>query len=291
MKPNQICVRNGIEDMLFMMEVLNISQGNSGTYSHQNQYALDLCGRDAGRDMLYAPAESKVVAIDKKNHAVTWETVNKVRCANGYVGKVTYTTMHDNDFVGIYLGAIYPQGHQIQVEGTGGNATGNHIHMEVAQNPYVKQWEQNPKSTYWRLPNGISADQVFFVDGTELCNNGNPTRSGSGMAWKVTGDIVTSTPQPAPSASDTVLNSIPSDFVYEKGTFKCGVDSIKIRKAPSLNGVDTGLRYKNGDIVNYDGYVKRDGHVWISWISGKDGTRRWMGVREIATNKAFGSFY
>lgn len=29
-------------------------------------------------------------------------------------------------------------------------------------------------------------------------------------------------------------------------------------------------------IVTYDGYVVREGYVWISWISTNDGTRRWM---------------
>ena len=32
--------------------------------------------------------------------------------------------------------------------------------------------------------------------------------------------------------------------------------------------------------VQYDGYVKRDGYVWISWI-GSSGMRRWMAGGEL----------
>lgn len=81
-----------------------------------------------------------------------------------------------------------------------------------------------------------------------------------------------------PAANDdNVLNYIPSDFRYEPAKFKVTADTpIKIRKAPSVKGADTGLYYEKGDSVNYDGYVVREGYVWISWISLSDGTRRWM---------------
>lgn len=77
-----------------------------------------------------------------------------------------------------------------------------------------------------------------------------------------------------------VLNTVPADFIHERATFipNC---TIKIREAPSLKGRDTGLVYKNGMSVIYDGYVKRDGYVWISWISSATGKRRWMACGEL----------
>lgn len=89
-----------------------------------------------------------------------------------------------------------------------------------------------------------------------------------------------------------ILNSIPSDFIYEKATFYPRF-TIKIRKAPSLNGEFTGLYYTQGDHVNYDGYVKRENYVWLSWI-GKDGTRRWMACGELnakgVNTNSYGTF-
>lgn len=100
--------------------------------------------------------------------------------------------------------------------------------------------------------------------------------------------------QPAPVQNITVLNGIPSDFHYERATFTVSVDSIRIRRAPSLSGADTGLTYNKGMSVNYDGYVKREGYCWISWISSKDGTRRWMACGELNSagynTKPYGTF-
>ena len=90
----------------------------------------------------------------------------------------------------------------------------------------------------------------------------------------------TQTSAPAQTATSGILNSIPSDFVKENATFYPNT-TIKIRKAPSLKGQDTGLVYKQGMSVRYDGSVRREGIVWISWISASDGKRRWMAAREL----------
>lgn len=83
--------------------------------------------------------------------------------------------------------------------------------------------------------------------------------------------------KPETPVSESIVNSIPSDFRYEKAAFTVTADTpITIRRAPSTKGVDTGLTYNKGMSVNYDGYVVREGYVWISWISANDGTRRWM---------------
>lgn len=65
--------------------------------------------------------------------------------------------------------------------------------------------------------------------------------------------------------TEDILNNIPSDFHREIGTFYPNC-TIKIRRAPSLKGKDTGLYYTNGMHVIYDGFVKRESYCWISWI-------------------------
>lgn len=103
----------------------------------------------------------------------------------------------------------------------------------------------------------------------------------------------TQTSAPAQTAASDILNSIPSDFVKENATFYPNT-TIKIRKAPSLKGQDTGLVYKSGMSVRYDGYVRREGYVWISWISASNGERRWMAAGELnnagVNAKPYGTF-
>lgn len=93
-------------------------------------------------------------------------------------------------------------------------------------------------------------------------------------------NLNTVTSNPKPVSNTAVLNSKPSDFHPEQATFTVSVASIRIRKAPSLHGADTGLVYKKGNSVHYDGYVIREGYVWISWISASTGERRWMAAGE-----------
>lgn len=102
-------------------------------------------------------------------------------------------------------------------------------------------------------------------------------RNGVAIGWTNDTGIDSDPHVPGGSAQSTptVLNSVPSDFIRESATFYPNT-TLKIRKAPTENGVDTGLIYVSGMSVHYDGYVRREGFVWISWISASTGERRWM---------------
>lgn len=102
-------------------------------------------------------------------------------------------------------------------------------------------------------------------------------RNGVAIGWTNDAGIDTDHHVPGGSATSTptVLNSMPSDFTRESATFYPNT-TLKIRKAPTEKGIDTGLYYSQGMSVRYDGYVKREGFVWISWISASTGERRWM---------------
>lgn len=107
-------------------------------------------------------------------------------------------------------------------------------------------------------------------------------RNGVAIGWTNNTGIDTDPHIPGGSTQSvqTVLNCIPSDFNRESATFYPNT-TLKIRKAPSLKGVDTGLYYTNGMHVQYDGFVKREGYCWISWISASTGERRWMACGEL----------
>ena len=102
-------------------------------------------------------------------------------------------------------------------------------------------------------------------------------RNGVSIRWTNDTGIDSDPHIPGGSAQSTptVLNSVPSDFIRENATFYPNT-TLKIRKAPNEKGIDTGLFYNQGMSVRYDGYVKREGFVWISWISASTGERRWM---------------
>ena len=102
-------------------------------------------------------------------------------------------------------------------------------------------------------------------------------RNGVAIGWTNNAGIDTDphVPGGTTTSTPTVLNTTPSDFIRESATFYPNT-TLKIRKAPTEKGIDTGLYYSSGMSVRYDGYVKREGFVWISWISASTGERRWM---------------
>lgn len=110
-------------------------------------------------------------------------------------------------------------------------------------------------------------------------------RNGVAIGWTSDTGIDTDPHVPGGSTQSfqTVLNGIPSDFNRESATFYPNT-TLKIRKAPTEKGIDTGLFYKQGMSVRYDGYVKREGFVWISWISASTGERRWMKAGVLNSN-------
>lgn len=265
MKQNQTSIRGGIEDFLCPFSNMFVTQGAQGSLSHAGTMANDVnhFNGNTARVAYYAPCKVKCITTYPTNGQVMWQSVNKVRCANAYVGIVTFMTAHD-DTMDSYPGQIVEQGKQLGNMGTKGFATGVHCHIEISQSADTS-WIKNQYGVYC-FKTEKDPSECYFVDGTNILNMQN-------VKWKYLNDVsVPENPQ-----ETLILNSIPNDFKYESAIFTVTINSsIKIRRAPSLQGVDTGLKYVKGNSVKYDGYVKREGYIWISWVSLSDKTRRWM---------------
>lgn len=266
MQKGQKLSKNGYQLLGFPMEYMNITQGNNvGTHLGTN--AMDNAGKDTGIDETIAPCDCHLVAYDtaKNGNTVFLESDKKVLFRDGTVDYATMMFLHDNYIEDIKRVKNFKQGDTFGDEGTAGYAFGNHAHIEVAKGKFTHCYDRNAQGVY-HLPNNVSADLAFVTDGTIIKNKGTFEN------WTDSNHVPVSGSQ---SSDKAVLNSIPSDFISERATFYPGC-SIKIRKAPSLKGEDTGLMYIKGQSVNYDGYVKREGYCWISWIGASSGERRWM---------------
>lgn len=210
MKKGQTSVRNGIEDILFPMEICNITQGdNVGT--HSGTYAVDLAGKDTGRDFAYFPFSAKSVALDtaRNGNAVIWESLNKVRFADGTVDYCCMMIIHDNDPTGFAVGSVYKQGQQMAQEGTAGFATGNHLHVEVKKGKFERgvygMYDKNKFGVY-HLRSNIPIEKACFMDGTTI-------KSGTAN-WKYLKDVPATTGNQN-SKVDNILR--PGDkFIFPK---------------------------------------------------------------------------
>ena len=180
MKKGQTSVRGGYEDILCPFTNLSISQGSGymgGTYSHQGLRAIDVVNGDGSRASYYAPFDCKAVNIITSAGQTIWQSLNKVRFADGTIDYATVLTVHDNS-INFGIGYVAKQGTQFGNMGNAGQATGIHCHIEFA-----KGHQGLVKNSYgnWGLSNSVEFEQACFMDNTNII---------SGVAnWKYLKDV------------------------------------------------------------------------------------------------------
>ena len=180
MKKNQKSIRDGIEDFLCPFTDMYITQGSNMKPSHMGIMANDVRGYSKGvRYPYYAPCKLKCIKIYKDSGQVMWQSVNKVRFANGRVDYATIMTAHD-DSMDAKVGQIVEQGSQLGNMGAKGNASGVHCHIQISQSNDTS-WIKNNYGIY-HFNNEYDLDDCYFTDDTNIIE-------GMGGNWKTTTDI------------------------------------------------------------------------------------------------------
>lgn len=129
-----------LEEAWFPAKKMNITQVAYENYSHGSQNAIDLICSSS----LIAPFTGKVLYVDKAWGYVVFQSLDKVRYANGDVDYMTVCFMHDeniDDMVTAYQNkTVIKQGSPMyQQGGMGGgnpNAYGDHAHVSVYRGEY-----------------------------------------------------------------------------------------------------------------------------------------------------------
>lgn len=221
MYKGQKSVRNGIEDFLCPFTDFYLTCGPNESKYHMGTMAIDVRGKEAGvRYPYYAPATVKCLWTYPATGQAKWQTINDVRCSNGYVGKVTFMTCHDDSF-DAYPGLVIPQGNQLGNMGTKseiGNCTGVHCHIECSQSGDTS-WVKNGYGN-WCFKTEVDPEDVFFMDNTNIINGiGN---------WKYLKDV------PVGEAVDQILHK--GSKVQIPGTFE--VVDINAKENTALVRID-----------------------------------------------------
>lgn len=155
----------------FPMKYLKVTQGYGlFSSSHKYSYALDLAGKDEKADEIYAPFDCKISKLyqptnTKTNANEVWLTsTKKVLCPNGYYGYLTISITHPSEISKMKLGTTYKQGQLICTEGKTGNASGNHIHLEVSIGK-IAGWDiiKKGKVEYYVNKNRVKPEEYLFV--------------------------------------------------------------------------------------------------------------------------------
>lgn len=187
MKANQTSTRAGIQDFLCPFTSMYITQGSNGEYSHKGTMANDVRGKKAGyKYPYYAPCTVKCIKTYPESGQVMWQSVNKVRFANGRIDYATFMTAHDDTMDAVAGKTVVNQGSQLGNMGTKGNATGVHCHIQISQSK-TTSWTKNKYGIY-QFPNEYDTDACYFMDGTEILN-------GMGGNWKYLKDVPVEEPK------------------------------------------------------------------------------------------------
>ncbi len=218
MLKNQKSKSNDIENFLCPFTDMYITQG-AGEGTHKGTMAVDVRGNNSGEKYAYyAPCSLRCIRTYPESGQVMWQSINKVRCANGYIGYVTLMTAHDNS-MDARAGQTVSQGDQLGNMGNKGNATGVHCHLQIAQTSDTS-WYKNKYGIYM-FNNEADLDEVCFFDNTNILNRSEYLKP------KYTSSI------PSPSEGKKYVNLPPS--ISSWAVYDVAVSPVKKNAKAYLN--------------------------------------------------------
>ena len=207
-----------------------ITQGSNSAYSHKGIMANDVRGAVKGvRYPYYAPCTCICRRVYKESGQSMWQSVNKVRFANGRIDFATFMIVHD-DSQDCYVGQQVPQGNQLGNMGTKGNATGVHCHIEISQSADTS-WTKNQYGIY-HFNNEYDLDDCYFVDNTNILQ-------GMGGSWKHTTDV--------PVATNKFINIPPT--IEERNIYDKNKKQFATLKPKKFGGLSYKIYSIDGEFV------------------------------------------
>ncbi len=294
----QKSIRGGIEDFLCPFTDMYITQGSNSNFSHKGIMANDVRGLQSGiKYPYYAPCTSKCLKTYPSSGQAMWQSVNKVRFANGRIDYATYMTAHDNS-LDVKVGQVVPQGSQLGNMGTKGVGTGVHCHIEVSQSSDTT-WRKKSSFVYngrtypiYGFNNEYDLDDCYFVDNTNILN-------GMGGNWRTTDKVPVNNPQP--QGADQILykgSKVRFNRVFKVDILKsplssnlfgccqltgCSYNSYKAEKVKSYHWLPTGPFVEcdvNGNptkdqiLSGSNSYVKNDSIYTVEDIDTKSNSAK-----------------
>lgn len=245
----------------FPMDILNVSQGFGGVSgTHKLSYAMDFSGGSSKKEKVYAPFDCKVTKLfqpkdTRKSANTVWLTsTNKVLCPNGYYGYLTVSITHPDEISNMKMGMEYKQGDLICYEGRTGNATGDHIHLEVAKGTKAG-WKQEKDKNYseYVILNSVKPEDYLFL--REDCVVKNTIYKGEKYNFIKESDIT------------YVVDGVPSEplLIHNEPNYK----RETVIKNKGLNNKDEVIKFFNDGNMSYIYHYEILGYVALKYLKKK----------------------
>lgn len=153
-----------MEKPIFPMEYMRITQGyQEGT--HVDSYAIDNAGKDENIDSVFAPFTGIIKKIYQNDANEVWlESQDTVEYPDGTIDYMTIMFAHANDVNDLFVGKTIKRGEIFYKEGTKGNSTGNHCHIECGLGKFKDNgWHKN-NGGYWSINNSKKPEECLWCD-------------------------------------------------------------------------------------------------------------------------------
>ena len=153
-----------MEKPIFPSKYMRITQGyNIGT--HKDSFAIDNADKDSGISNIYAPFTGIIKKIYQNDANEVWlESTDKVEYPDGTIDYMNIMFAHCNDISNLFVGKIIKQNEAFYKEGTKGNVTGNHCHIECGKGRFTGTgWHKN-NAGYWSINNGKRPEECLWLD-------------------------------------------------------------------------------------------------------------------------------
>lgn len=147
---------------IFPMKYVNITQ-KWGSGTHTYGYPIDNAGKDRGIDNVYAPFDGIVRKKWANGNSVWLESLEPVLWANGRTDYAVFMCTHDNNISDLTVGQRIKQGQVFYQEGTAGQATGNHVHMECGKGKYSPNGWYQAANGQWVVDNPVKPTDLFVL--------------------------------------------------------------------------------------------------------------------------------
>lgn len=176
--------------------------------SHIDSYAIDEAGPDSNISTLYAPFTGIIKKIYQTDANEVWlESIEPVEYPDGTIDYMTIMFAHSNDVSNLFVGKKINRKEPFYSEGTKGNATGNHCHIECGKGNFTGTgWYKNNGGSY-SINNKKKPEECLWIDDSIKIINSN------GLNFK---KIKTEVPEDKPLTPNTPDNKPPEPNIPEE---------------------------------------------------------------------------
>ena len=153
-----------MEKPLYPSKNMRITQ-RYNTGSHIDSYAIDEAGQDSNISTLYAPFTGIIKKIYLEDANEVWlESIEPVEYPDGTIDYMTIMFAHSNDVSNLFVGKKIKRKEPFYSEGTKGNTTGNHCHIECGKGKFIGTgWYKNNGGSY-SINNKKKPEECLWID-------------------------------------------------------------------------------------------------------------------------------